>query len=108
MGASGRDLGGKGSQERNGVITFFFKKKWILYFNLSLFIVVKSYEVDVNGALYALLCYLVLIKSGIVQDVPWPRRASPLSSGWHEATPQVVQRRGGDSRAASQGLGLVF
>jgi hypothetical protein len=36
----------------------------------------KSSEVDVNEALYALLCSLVLIKSGIVQDVPWPRKTS--------------------------------
>lgn len=46
------------------------------YISTFVFIIVKSYEVDVNGALYALLCYLVLIKSGIVQDVLWPRKAS--------------------------------
>ena len=55
---------------------FLFKQRWIFYFSLIVSIIVKSYEVDVNGALYALLCYLVLIKSGIVQDVPWPRKIS--------------------------------
>lgn len=55
---------------------FLYKQRWIFYFNPIVFVIVKSYEVDVNGALYALLCYLVLIKSGIVQDVPWPRKIS--------------------------------
>lgn len=55
---------------------FLYKQRWIFHFNPIVFIIVKSYEVDVNGALYALLCYLVLIKSGIVQDVPWPRKIS--------------------------------
>lgn len=70
VGASGGVLG----RARRGMGLFIFKLRWILYFNLSVVIIEKSYEVDVNGALYALLCYLVLIKSGIVQDVPWPRK----------------------------------
>lgn len=65
-------MGGK--TEKNRAI--YFQWGWLFYFNLSVFIIVKSYEVDVNGALYALLCYLVLIKSGIVQDVLWPRKTS--------------------------------
>ena len=73
---------------------FLFKQRWIFYFSLIVSIIVKSYEVDVNGALYALLCYLVLIKSGIVQDVPWPRKISLHRWWWHRATPQVVQRGG--------------
>lgn len=80
----------------------------ILHFNCIIFIIVKSYEADVNGALYALLCYLVLIKSGIVRDVPRPRKTSLHSSWWHRATPQVVQCSGRENRAASQGLRLVF
>lgn len=63
-----------GKTEKNRAI--YFQWGWLFYFNLSVFIIVKSYEVDVNGALYALLCYLVLIKSGIVQDVLWPRKTS--------------------------------
>lgn len=87
---------------------FIFKWSWILYFSFIVFIIVKSYEVAVNGALYELLCYLVLIKSGIVQDVPWPRKTSLHRYWWHRAIPQVVQRSGRENRAASQGLRLVF
>lgn len=71
---------GEGAGQGDGLPgLFIFKWKWILYFNSTAFIMAKSYEGDVNGALYSLLCYLVLIKSGIVQDVPWPRQTSPCS-----------------------------
>lgn len=72
----GTGEGGVG-RERHG--TIYFQMKMDFIFQLHFFIIVKSYEADVNGALYALLCYLVLIKSGIVQDVPWPRKTSPQS-----------------------------
>lgn len=78
VGASGGGLG-KVGRARRGTKLFILKWRWILYFNLNVlffFITVKSYEVDVNRSLYALLCYLVLIKSGIVQAVPWPRKPS--------------------------------
>lgn len=52
-----------------------FKQRQIFQSSFAVFIITKSYEAAVNGALYALLCYLVLIKSGIVQDVPWPRKS---------------------------------
>lgn len=55
---------------------FIFKERWILDVNFIVFIIVKSYEVEVNEALYALLCYLVLIKNCIVQDVPWLHKTS--------------------------------
>lgn len=75
MGASGGCLERVG-RARRGMGLFIFKWRRILYFNLSAFIAVKSFEVDVNRALYALFCYLVLIKSGIVHDVPWLRKTS--------------------------------
>lgn len=68
---------GKGTGQGEALLgLFIFKWRWILYFNSTAFIIVKSYEADVNGALYSLLCCLVLIKSGIVQDVLWPRQTS--------------------------------
>lgn len=66
--------GWRGKGEALGL--FIFKKRWILDVNFIVFIIVKSYEVEVNEALYALLCYLVLIKNCIVQDVPWLRKTS--------------------------------
>lgn len=38
------------------------KQRQIFKSSFTVFIITKSYEVAVNGALYALLCYLVLIK----------------------------------------------
>lgn len=69
MGALGEGLGRAWGRER-------LYWGWILYFNPTAFIIMKSCEVDVNGALDSSLCSLVLIKSGIVQDVPWPRQTS--------------------------------
>lgn len=64
------------SQERHKTIYFQMEMDFIFQPQCFFFITVKSYEVDVNRSLYALLCYLVLIKSGIVQAVPWPRKPS--------------------------------
>lgn len=72
------------------------------------FITVRPYAVDVNGALYALLCCLVLIKSGLVRDVPWPRKASLPGWRWHRAIPQVAQRSGGKTELLLRDHGCYF
>lgn len=58
----------------------------ILHFNCIIFIIAKSYEADVNGALYALLCYLVLIKVALYEMFLGhvkPRYIAPGGTGPH-------------------------